>query len=167
MARLILLNGPPACGKSTLARRYADDHPLTLNLDIDSVRGLIGGWRDDRHNAGLAARAIALSAARTHLTAGHDVIVPQFLGRPAFILQLEHLAHNVGAVFHEIVLRDSKGNMLRRYAERADPFPGESELSMMHDRLESIIAARQGAIVVQVADGDPDRTYRAVLRCLT
>ncbi len=31
MPRLIALNGPPACGKSTLARLYAEDHPLTLN----------------------------------------------------------------------------------------------------------------------------------------
>lgn len=46
-ARLILLNGPPAVGKSTLACRYAADRTLTLNLDVDAVRRLIGGWRDD------------------------------------------------------------------------------------------------------------------------
>jgi 2-phosphoglycerate kinase len=45
VARLILLNGPPGIGKSTLAQRYVDDHPLALNLDIDSVRRLLG--RDD------------------------------------------------------------------------------------------------------------------------
>jgi hypothetical protein len=32
MTRLILFNGPPAAGKSTLARRYVDEHPLALNL---------------------------------------------------------------------------------------------------------------------------------------
>ncbi|WP_410647284.1 hypothetical protein [Amycolatopsis sp. cmx-4-54] len=37
MPRLSVLNGPPACGKSTLARRYAEEHPLTLNLDVDDV----------------------------------------------------------------------------------------------------------------------------------
>jgi predicted kinase len=76
--RLILLNGPPACGKSTLAQRYADEHPLTLNLDVDRVRSLIGRWREDPPAAGLLARAIALAAARTHLASGHDVVVPSF-----------------------------------------------------------------------------------------
>ncbi|MFC9254152.1 hypothetical protein [Amycolatopsis thailandensis] len=63
MPRLIVLNGPPACGKSTLARLYAEDHPLTLNLDIDRIRGLLGAWRDDAAKAGV----LALSAARTHV----------------------------------------------------------------------------------------------------
>ncbi len=166
MARLILLNGPPACGKSTLARRYADEHPPALDLDIDQVRSMVGGWRDDPHNAGLLARSIALSAARTHLTAGHDVVVPQLLARVTFIEQLEHLADEVGAEFHEIVLLDSKENMLRRFAERADPSVGEDELSAMYDRLTAVVATRAGAKIVHVEDGEVDRTYRAVLRCL-
>jgi len=43
---MILLNGPPGVGKSTVARMYAHAHPLSLNLDIDQIRSLIGGWRD-------------------------------------------------------------------------------------------------------------------------
>jgi predicted kinase len=78
--RLILLNGPPGCGKSTLARRYVEDHPLALNLDIDRIRDLLGRWPDHPHQAGLAARAIALAAARAHLRAGHDVMIPQYVG---------------------------------------------------------------------------------------
>jgi adenylate kinase family enzyme len=45
--RLIHLNGPPGIGKSTIAQLYVDEHPGTLNLDIDRVRCLIGGSRDD------------------------------------------------------------------------------------------------------------------------
>jgi hypothetical protein len=41
MAILILLNGPPASGKSTIAQRFVNTHPLALNLDIDVVRGLL------------------------------------------------------------------------------------------------------------------------------
>jgi len=77
----ILLNGPPASGKSTLAQRFVDAHPFALNLDIDVVRGLLGSWLDDPLAAGSAARSLALAMAETHLLAGKDVIVPQFLGR--------------------------------------------------------------------------------------
>ena len=69
MATLILLNGPPGGGKSTLARMYAEAHPLTLDLDIDLVRDMLGQWRSDPHSAGLLARAAVLAAARVHLTA--------------------------------------------------------------------------------------------------
>lgn len=48
------------------------------DLDIDRVRNMIGRWRDEPEIAGLLARSIALAAARTHLTAGHDVVIPQF-----------------------------------------------------------------------------------------
>jgi predicted kinase len=168
--RLILLNGPPGCGKSTLARMYAEDHPLTLNLDIDQVRALIGGWAANPHAAGLLARAIALAAARTHLAAGHDVVIPQFLGRTDFIEQAEQAARDAGAEFREIALTDSKENAIQRYAKRpSDPArqsAGAVELADMYDRLMSVIAARPGTKLVLSSDGQPEKAYRAFLAAL-
>jgi hypothetical protein len=173
-----VLNGPPGVGKSTLAGMYADEHPLALNLDIDRVRSLIGRWRDDPAAAGLLARQIALAAGRAHLLAGHDVIVPQFLGRVVFLEQLEDLAQQVGATFHEIVLLDGKDNALRRFAERprqaagwvdhpawetAAEAAGTEELSAMYDRLLSVIASRPAARVVPTTAGQVDQAYRDVM----
>ena len=46
MPSLIHVNGPPGIGKSTLAALYADRHPGVLNLDIDRLHVLVGGWQD-------------------------------------------------------------------------------------------------------------------------
>jgi len=161
---LILLNGPPGSGKSTLAQRYVDDRPLALNLDIDRVRALLGQWPDHAQEAGLAARALTLAMARTHLDSGHDVVIPQYLGYVDFIEQLEQLAGDARVRFHEVVLLDSKPNMLRRFAERtlaARPEHveadaqlrggGEAALAEMYDRLIQLIDQRPQARRREVA----------------
>jgi predicted kinase len=81
MPRLVHLNGPPGIGKSTLARRYVDDHPLAFCLDIDAFRRLIGRWDEYEEQSGLLARAMAIEMATTHLSAGYDVVVPQYVAR--------------------------------------------------------------------------------------
>lgn len=181
MPRLIVINGPPGCGKSTLARMYADEHRFALNLDIDRIRGMIGQWRQEPGAAGLLARAVTLAAADTHLRAGYDVVIPQLLARPEFLLQVEDLARRVGARFHEVVLLDSKENMLRRVAERTrtstDPVDqqnqwlldrtgGTEALTFMYDALLSLVATRPAATVVHSRHGAPDETYTALLAAL-
>ena len=75
--RVVHLNGVPGVGKSTLARRYAADHPDTLDLDIDVLRTLVGGWERDFARAGQLIRPVAMAALQAHLRAGHDVVLPQ------------------------------------------------------------------------------------------
>jgi predicted kinase len=179
--RLIVLNGPPGCGKSTLARMYVEDHPLALNLDIDRIRDLIGRWRDHAAPAGNLARAVALAGARAHLTTHYDVIIPQLLAQAEFIEQAEHLAREVNADFHEVVLLDTKDNALRRFAERSrttddpvhldaqqmlDRHGGLVELAAMYDRLMVMISTRPATKVVRTENGKVERSYRDFLACL-
>jgi predicted kinase len=182
VTRLIVLNGPPGCGQSTLARRYVQDHPPALNLDIDRVRDMLGGWREDPHGAGLLARAISLAAAEVHLLAGHDVVIPQYLGRPTFLDQVQRLAHQVGATVYEVVLMDTKPNALRRFTARADRTAdpagraaaedldrqgGTAELAAMYDRLLEIIATRRHTIVIDNPEGQADTAYTELARAVT
>jgi predicted kinase len=174
MARLIVLNGPPAIGKSTLARRYVDEHPLALDLDLDGVRRMLGRWQDQPIEAGLLARGMTLEMARVHLLSGHDVVVPQYLGRPQFLAQAEQIAAEVRAKFAEFVLMDARDNAVRRFTERTeaaksqgdieagqlmDRLGGQPALEAMYDRLLLVLSHRPRAQVIQSREGAVDQTY--------
>ncbi len=119
MPRLILINGLPGIGKSTLARLYAQRHPLTLALDIDVLKAMLGGWLERANEAGLIARHLAIAAARVQLQAGRDVVVPQFVARIDFVVALEQLAHESNATFVEVMLTADVPDVIQRFERRS------------------------------------------------
>jgi predicted kinase len=172
VARLILLNGPPGIGKSTLAGRYISDHPLSLVVDIDSIRMTIGGWENHRDSMALARR-LAVAMADTHLRAGHDVVIPQMNQWPETIEVLGAPAAATGAELHEIMLLaidDLLGRVTARQAEleagdvthpiRATEFHHASLASIV-DRLQALAAARPQTEVIYTTAGAIDDAYHA------
>jgi len=172
--KLILLNGPPAVGKSTLARRYADAHPLTLVLEIDAVRALLGSWLEEWRRSGHAARLIALAMARSHLEAGHDVIVPQLLTLRPFAEVLRETTEAAGARFYEFALLDPREVVLARLAQRTEVDGAFSSRALMekqgnepgdaYDAFVAALAERPDAIVID--DPLSDGGYEGLLRLL-
>ena len=120
MTSLIHLNGPPGIGKSTLAALYAERHPGTLNLDIDSLHRLVGGWRDPENRTHDVLRPVALAMASTHLAGGRDVILPQYLALLDEIEAFERVADQQAAHFREVVLLDEKAESIARFGRRTD-----------------------------------------------
>jgi predicted kinase len=175
----VLLNGPPGIGKSTVARRFVAEHPLALCLDVDDVRRSLGRWDADPGASGALARDLAAAMAAVHLGAGHDVVVPQYLGVADFIERLESVATAAGASFDEVVLMDAKENALTRFAARtSDPAlaahhadaqrmaGGPAGPAAMYDRLTALLASRPDARVVATRAGAVEESYRAVLAVL-
>jgi predicted kinase len=178
VARLVLINGAPGSGKSTLARRYADDHPLTLVLDIDQVRGMLGRWMDASADAGRLARGMAVAMARVHLESGHDVVVPQFLGRLDLVQRLQQLCEDTATDFIEVALLSSPQDAADRFTRRSaqpdsaehrdaaellDRSGGLGEMPEIYRRLLEVVAARPDTRTITTVDGEIDQAYRDLL----
>ncbi len=181
MARLILLNGPPASGKSTLARRFVETAPLALCLDIDVVRSMLGAWIDAPDDSGHHARSLALAMAETHLRAGHDVIVPQFLGRTDFIDQLSNAANKAQATFVETALWLDRQTAIAAFADRrqspsdqthhdaaalVDRSEHADPVGEMYDRFVQVVKSRPSTRRVEVVRGDVDNTFKRLREAL-
>ncbi|MFD4668292.1 AAA family ATPase [Lentzea sp. NPDC058450] len=170
MPRLIHLNGPTGVGKSTLAARYAADHPLTLNLDADEIVRLVGGWQADFYGAVDLVRPLALSMAATHLAAGHDVVMPQLIMRHSERDRFAAAATSAGADYVEFVLRAPVEVAVERYRERThhidhvvEALGGERVIHESHGRIEAYLTA--GTEVIE-ASGGAEQTYADLLTAM-
>jgi len=181
VAALILLNGPPASGKSTLAERLVAMRPLALNLDIDLIRGQLGGWLNQPTEAGLAARALTISMIDTHLHSGRDVVVPQFVARSEFIDQLKSSAARADASFIEIALQLPRAEAASAFESRrkrptssthqdaadlVDRADTTDPLGEMHDALQLFLDERESVHRIEVVRGNIDSTLATLLHTL-
>jgi predicted kinase len=177
--QLVFINGAPGSGKSTLARRLVDSRPLALLLDVDTLRGQLGQWRDHPGSAGRTARRIALEMARTHLDAGSDVVIPQFIERPGFIEDVRAVAIESGADFILVALVSSPEEAAARFAERLgspnpnhldavhlQSAPGARTVEDMYEGMLDLLATHEDVRYVQSVPGDIDGTYEELHRRL-
>lgn len=129
---------------------------------------------DHPHQSGGLARDLALAAAERHLGGGHGVVVPQFLGRPAFVDRLEQLAVELGAPFDHVALVDDEESAAARFLGRAHAphateqhreadlmAGGEAGFTEMYAALLTVVQARDVALIRSVED-DVDGTVAAV-----
>jgi predicted kinase len=171
---LLLINGAPGIGKSTLAHRYADEHPLALIIDIDWIRTHLGQWAD-LDESKLVARDLALALARAHLQSGHDVIVPQYLGRPEYRERLRLLAAETDVPFVEVLLTDEAERITQRFRKRRAEYASTgaehpegdlgddavaTEVSVANDDLLRDAIGRDALVIS--ATGGPEDSYLAL-----
>ncbi len=169
--KLIILSGSLGVGKSTLAAKYADSHPMALNLDIDDVRMHLGQWRERAEESAKLSKQMAEEMARINLLAGYDVIIPQIYRHEEYLLRLEKVAAETKARLFEIVLYVDKQEAVKRFMNRGDFRPGGlidrgggvKKLESMHDEMSALIAKRPSTIKLEPVLGDIEGTYNKLL----
>ena len=176
-SKLVILNGPLGIGKSTLARRYADEHPLTLRLDIDDIRTYISHWRERADESARLSKAMALDMAQSHLNHGYDVVVPQIIRSIEFIEQFGRIALETHAKLVEVLLFANKDEAIRRFKERnyaqgyrsgfrpglIDSGGRETKLASMYDEMLAVAKQRPNTIYIEPVYGEEEATYRKLL----
>jgi predicted ABC-type ATPase len=178
VVRLIHLNGPPGIGKSTIAATFADRHPGVLNLDIDRVAAMIGGWGDSFSDSFEAGRLLAAAMVRVHLAHGHDVIMPQMMTHvnAGELADFEAAAAAAKAEYCQILLTANVEPSVDRCMERAkagdprqdvvskviDERGGRDFLRKLHAQVTQFAADRQPLAVIDCERLTVEQTCQAV-----
>ncbi|MFD9697814.1 AAA family ATPase [Lentzea sp. NPDC059081] len=172
MPRLIHLNGATGVGKSTIAARYAADHPRTLNLDADEIVRLVGGWRDDFYGTVDLVRPLALAMAATHLGLGNDVVMPQLIAVDSERDRFAAVARAARADYREFVLVAPAETMIDRFHRRGHPIDpaieamgGEKLIRRAHAHFGTYITP--GTRTIDTAGASVDETYDELLAALS
>jgi predicted kinase len=178
MPRLIHLNGPSRVGKSTLARRYLDEHPGALALELDVLAGLIGGWRENFPAALGIARERGRALATRHLREGYDVVLPQLVTSYDRAPGFEEAAREADATYVEVALLVDEEEHLQRLRgkqptndveERIQTWltdPDSDVVDRIRGHLAEYLADRPRTIRLDTTGIGEEESYARVLNAL-
>lgn len=169
---LILLNGFAASGKTTLAKRYLDDHPLTLAVEGDMLIVMLGRWREHAREAEELKLSLEESLVTAQLRSGHDVLLP-ILPQDVFLAEkYKAIAHEAKADFVEVLLDLNREEAIARLLKRGvwgeEGLPPLTEfdrprIEKKYDQMIVAVNQRENTVRIYPKEGEIEETYAALM----
>lgn len=114
----VFINGLPGSGKTTIASNLVRGRSGWLNLDVDTLRGLLGTATSDFRAAGAEVRPLARAILRAQLELGRNVVVPQLMFEPSESEDMEAVAYECDAEVHRFMVSTAPEKCWRRVRMR-------------------------------------------------
>lgn len=171
---LIVINGSPGLGKSTLSQRFVDEHPMTLNLDIDRIWHMMGQWQESRPKSHEQKMQLSYEIASAHLGSGNDVVIADHINDKRILEMFEAIAEKHRAKIVEIALICNEDEAVARCLERGKSMGhktgfrpggilesegGEAKIREMFRQVLTTTEQRPNTIKLNVIKDDFDGTY--------
>lgn len=172
-AKLIVLNGFAAAGKTTIAKKYIAEHPLSLALEADAIVDNIGDWIHHEDEVRRLTFDLSKAMLRVYLVAGHDVVLPYLVTNADEVEAFESIASECSADYYEFVLYsnrdDAIGRLLKRgkWGETTSPPLTRDDMPQIEallDKMEAALVGRPASIKIELNDDTPDETYYKLMQ---
>ncbi|HEX6416690.1 MAG TPA: AAA family ATPase [Candidatus Saccharimonadales bacterium] len=173
--KVILLNGFAGAGKTTIAKRYIDQHPLSVVIEGDELIVNIGNWVAQEDEARQLVFELTKAMLRTCLESGHDVVLPYLVTDADHAEEFKQIAEALNADFYEFILHtdreDTIARLLKRgtWGEAGQPPISDKDMPAIEelaDKMEAALKLRQEVIALDIKESDPDATYSQLLNSL-
>ncbi len=168
--KLIILNGPPGVGKSTLTARLHKELPSSVIIDIDELRRTtMPDFRERREESLRLAHELAAKAIQDNLEQGKDVIIDKAISYSDTIDWFIEVGRKCSAEVHEFILFADKAMVQKRADDRGYE-PGSmltpEKVGEMWEKADVLRKERAGAILVDTTHLDNEEVFNEVKRLL-
>lgn len=173
--KLILLNGFAGAGKTTIAKQYIDQYPLSVVIEGDELIVNIGNWVAQEDEARQLVFELTKAMLRTCLESGHDVVLPYLVTDADHAEEFKCIAEASNADFYEFILHtdreDAIARLLKRgaWGEAGQPPISNKDMPAIEElltKMETALQERSNMIKLDIEEGRQDDTYRQLLSYL-